>query len=163
MGFYAYFMEQIASAPGGKPPAFSAAMVTAAAALAGILGSAFALVIGAPTTITNEGLQQTIADAQDPSTEKHVQRRGLWLWKLLSLEPGGTTRASRPLTFGIWAYATVGSAVAIVYFLNQSETPDSIKALATAFAGYVVALMTAAYGLATKAAPPSTGRQTAGT
>jgi hypothetical protein len=46
-------------------------------------------------------------------------------------------------------YAAVASAVAIVYFLNQAETPSAIKALATAFAGYVVAFMTAAYGIGT--------------
>jgi hypothetical protein len=44
-------------------------------------------------------------------------------------------------------YAAVASAVAIVYVLNQAETPREIKALAVAFAGYVIALMTAAYGL----------------
>src|SRR5262252_7613569 len=49
-GFYAYFMEQIAVASSGKAPGLSGAMVAAAAALAGILGSAFALVIGVPTT-----------------------------------------------------------------------------------------------------------------
>src|SRR5262249_9727448 len=37
-GFYAYFMEQIVSAS-GTPPSLNSAMVAAAAALAGILGS----------------------------------------------------------------------------------------------------------------------------
>lgn len=52
------------------------------------------------------------------------------------------------MTFGIWAYALVGGAV--TYFLNQGETPAEIKALAVAFAGYVLALVTTAYGLKTK-------------
>jgi fructoselysine-6-P-deglycase FrlB-like protein len=42
-------------------------------------------------------------------------------------------------------YAVVASAVAITYVLNQGETPDSIKALAVAFGGYVIALVNAAY------------------
>jgi hypothetical protein len=148
-GFYAYFMYEIASAPSGKPPNFSAPMVGAAAALAGILGSAFALVVGTPTGTTNQGLERKLDGAENV--------RGIWLWKLLSIEPGGKTRASYPLTFGIWAYAIVASAVAIVYFLNPSETPDAVKALATAFAGYVVAFITVAYGLATQAPPQPTG------
>jgi len=142
-GFYAYFMEQIASAANNTPPRLSTAMVTAAALLAGILGSAFALVIGVPGRATNDGL----ADALDKSAND--KPRGTWLRRLLSLEPGGTNRASWPLTFGIWMYAAVASAVAIVYLVNQGETPTGIKALATAFGGYVIAFMTAAYGIGT--------------
>jgi uncharacterized integral membrane protein len=46
-------------------------------------------------------------------------------------------------------YAAVAAAVAVVYLLNQGETPTEIKALATAFGGYVIAFMTAAYGIGT--------------
>lgn len=35
--------------------------------------------------------------------------------------------------------------MAITYVLNPGETPAAIKALAVAFAGYAVALVTAAY------------------
>lgn len=142
-GFYAYFMDQIVVAQAGQPPKLNTAMVAAAAALAGILGSAFALVIGAPTTVTNHAL------AGELVKKSNERRRGLWVWRVLSLEPGGEARASIPLTFGIWMYAIIAGAVAIIYFTNQAETPEAIKALATVFAGYVVALMTAAYGLAT--------------
>jgi hypothetical protein len=38
-------------------------------------------------------------------------------------------------------------AVALTYILNQNETPGTIKALAVAFAGYVIALINTAYGL----------------
>jgi hypothetical protein len=141
-GFYAYFMEQIASSPSGTPPTLSTPMVSAAGVLAGILGSAFALVIGVPTSSTNQGLAAKL--------EAGERVRGLWLWRLLSLEPGGASRASLPLTFGIWMYAAVAAAVAIIYFLNPGETPGPVKALATVFAGYVVAFMTAAYGISTQ-------------
>jgi hypothetical protein len=146
-GFYAYFMERIASASQGSPPALDAAMVSAAAALAGVLGSAFALVIGVPTdpSTTNLGL----AEMLDSTTEApKVTKARAWIWKLLSLEPGGAKRPSWPLTFGIWSYAAVASAVAITYLLNQAETPEAIKALAILFAGYVLAFVTAAYGIA---------------
>jgi len=146
-GFYAYFMEQIAAAATNTPPHLNTAMVSAAAALAGILGSAFALVIGVPVRATNKGLEAAL------SPEPKKRRRGTWLRKVLSLEPGGTDHASLPQTFGIWMYAAVASAVAIVYFVNQGETPTEIKALATAFAGYVVAFMTAAYGIGTGGSP----------
>lgn len=143
-GFYAYFMEQIAAAANNTPPHLNTAMVSAAAALAGILGSAFALAIGVPVRATNKALAAALAPGEGRKVPK-----GTWLRKVFSLEPGGTDRASWPQTVGIWMYAVVAAAVAIVYFLNQGETPTEIKALATAFAGYVIALMTAAYGIGT--------------
>jgi hypothetical protein len=140
-GLYAYFMEEIASAASNTPPHLSPAMVGAAAALAGILGSAFALVIGVPVRTTNLALEKAQSEDTPP--------RGTLLRRVLSLEPGGTDQPSWPQTFGIWMYAGVAAAVALVYILNQSETPPGIRALAIGFAGYVVALMTAAYGVGT--------------
>ena len=67
------------------------------------------------------------------------------IWQIFSLEPEGTTAASWPKTFGIWVYAVVASAVAVTYVFNQNQTPGTIKALAVAFGGYVIALVTAAY------------------
>ncbi len=66
--------------------------------------------------------------------------------KGLSFEAASTDAASWPKTLGIWVYAIVAAAVAITYGLNQNQTPAMIKALAVAFAGYVLALITAAYG-----------------
>src|SRR2546421_8841468 len=55
---YAYFIVRILGAKPGKPPGLDPAMVSTAAALAGVLGSAFALEIGTPAdlTKTNFGL-----------------------------------------------------------------------------------------------------------
>jgi hypothetical protein len=148
-GLYAYFMEEIVSAASKTPPHLSGAMVSAAAALAGVLGSAFALVLGVPVRTTNEALARDLAPARgrDDRVDPKLLRPGTRLRRVLSLEPGGTDQASWPQTFGVWVYAAVASAVAIVYALNQSETPQAIKGLAVAFGGYVIALMTAAYGL----------------
>jgi hypothetical protein len=146
-GFYAYFMVRIAEASQGRQPHFDMAVVSAAAALAGVLGSAFAIVIGVPTDAraTNAALHEAVASART------LPERALALvHRLLSLEPKDTGSASWPLTFGIWAYAIVGSATSIVYLLNRAETPDTIKGLAVAFAGYVIAFVTAAYGIAAK-------------
>jgi len=152
-GFYAYFMEEIASAPTGTPPSFSATMVGAAAALAGVLGSAFALVIGVPTSDSGVNADLRLDQQKAQKNELKRSEKGVfWLRRLLSLEPSDTNRASWPLTFGIWTYALVAGATAIVYFLHSAETPDAIRALAVAFAGYVITLVTAAYGLSTKGA-----------
>jgi len=142
-GFYLYFIVEIFRAS-GTPPTFDPAMVAASAALAGVVGSAFALVIGLPTDkiSVNPGVQEAIDNATR-QREKIVP----WLRKILSYEPCNAQSSSWPMTFGIWAYALVASAVAVTYVLNQSETPDTIKTLAVAFAGYVIALLNSVYQL----------------
>lgn len=141
-GLYIDFIVQITAARAGSAPKLGASLVSAAAALAGILGSAFALEIGTttPDSSTNTNLSQAIDQAK---TTK--QRAATTIWQVLSLEPKSTSSASWPKTFGIWVYAIVASAVAITYVLNQNQTPGTIKALAVAFGGYVIALVTAAY------------------
>jgi hypothetical protein len=67
--------------------------------------------------------------------------------RALSLEPSDPSSKSWPLTFGMWAYAAVASAVVVVYILNQNETPGAVKALAVTFGGYVIALINMAYGM----------------
>jgi hypothetical protein len=156
-GFYAYFIDRIATASSGAKPHLDPVMISVAAALAGVLGSAFALVIGTPPASTNEDLAKQLKMVRAGTltgrgaTRKKVRVR---IRQILSLEPAGVpgqrNEYSWPLTFGIWAYAVVASAVAITYFLNQGETPSEIKALAVAFAGYVLAFFTAAFGVASK-------------
>jgi hypothetical protein len=55
-------------------------------------------------------------------------------------------KAARPRR----ALQVVGTAVAITYVTNQDETPSTLKALAVAFGGYVITLVTTAYGIKTK-------------
>jgi hypothetical protein len=140
-GLYVYFIVKISAASTG-PPALDATLISAAAALAGVLGSAFALEIGTTTepSATNQDLSQAIDSASGPK-QKALAR----VWQVLSLDPKNVRSASWPKTFGIWVYAIVGFAVAVTYVLNQNETPSAIKALAVAFSGYVVALVTSAY------------------
>jgi hypothetical protein len=137
-GLYGYFIVKISTAT-RQPPVLPAVLVSAAAALAGVLGSAFALEVGVttPPSATNSTLDRQLA--------KQGKRIHLRLRQLLSLEPINIRAASWPKTVGIWLYAIVGAAVAVTYALNPNQTPATIKALAVAFAGYILALLTAAY------------------
>jgi hypothetical protein len=152
---YIHFMVQIFKAS-GKPPTLETSLVSAAAALAGVLGSAFALDIGSPTDpgSTNPELADSLRVARE-SREGGAGAGKQRHWttyarRLLSLEPADVRSASWPKTFGIWVYAFIASAVAITYVVNPSTTPGSVRALAIAFGGYVIALITRAYGITTK-------------
>ena len=158
-GLYGYFIVKISTAS-GQPPALPSVLVSAAAALAGVLGSAFALEVGVttPPSATNSRLNRKLA-----AQGKRIHLR---IRQLLSLEPINISAASWPKTVGIWLYAIVGAAVAVTYALNPSQTPSTIKALAVAFAGYILALVTAAYhddgGPAVPAVPAPRRRRRAG-
>jgi hypothetical protein len=149
-GLYIYFMVDIFQAKSGAAPSFDGTLISAAAALAGVLGSAFALAIGVTTSAgeTNSALHRSLAEPKPSRKHRTVSR----LRRLLSIAPANTQGVSWPKTLGIWAYALVGSAVAITYITHQNETPSSIKALAVAFGGYVIALVTTAYGIKAKGA-----------
>jgi hypothetical protein len=148
-GLYIYFIVEILAAPADVPPDLDAAPVKAAALLAGVLGSAFALEIGTPTEhrATNHALRAAMQMDQKTSGKHRLRTK---LRRVLSLEPSNTDSASWPKTFGIWAYAIIAGCVTLTYILNSGQTPDAIKALAIAFGGYIVALINTAYGLATK-------------
>jgi hypothetical protein len=144
-GLYIDFMVVISTAKGGVKPSIDATLISAAAALSGVLGSAFALKIGvAPNpSLVNRELAQHDAKVKNNAASALAAR----IRRALSLEPSDPTAKSWPLTFGIWAYAFVASAVLVVYILNENETPGTVKALAVTFGGYVIALINMAYGL----------------
>lgn len=148
-GLYVDFMVVICRAPSGVRPAIDATLISAAAALSGVLGSAFALKLGvAPDkSAVNRGLAAHVASAARGQASPLAAR----IRQAVSLEPSDPNAKSWPLTFGIWVYAAVGSAVVAVYILNQNETPGTVKALAVTFGGYVVALVNMAYGMGRKA------------
>jgi hypothetical protein len=145
-GLYSYFMVVIATSRHGVKPAIDATLISAAAALSGVLGSAFALKIGvAPNPgLVNRALATHQADADNHKRSPVTAT----IRRALSLEPSDVDAKSWPLTFGIWTYAIVASATVVVYILNQNETPGTVKALAVTFGGYVIALINMAYGLA---------------
>jgi hypothetical protein len=148
-GLYSYFMVVISTSRHGVKPLIDATLISAAAALSGVLGSAFALKIGvAPNpSLVNHALA---AHQIEADRGKRWQITAT-LRRALSLEASDVNAKSWPLTFGIWAYAIVASAVVVVYVLNQNETPGTVKALAVTFGGYVIALVNMAYGLTKQA------------
>jgi hypothetical protein len=141
-GLFIDFMVVISSAKTDTKPSIDATLISAAAALAGVLGSAFALKVGVPPSpaAVNRKLAKRLNDPTRNKADAGIRRA-------LSLEPSTTSDVSWPLTFGIWVYAIVATATLVVYVLNQNETPSSVKALAVAFGGYVIALLNMAYGL----------------
>jgi hypothetical protein len=141
-GLFIDFMVVISSARAGTKPSIDATLISAAAALAGVLGSAFALKVGVPPSPAAVN-RKLAAHLSDPASNRVAAR----IRQAVSLEPSTTTDVSWPLTFGIWVYALVATATLVVYVLNQNETPSSVKALAVVFGGYVIALLNMAYGL----------------
>ena len=138
-GLYGYFIVKISTS--ADQPNLSPVLVSAAAALAGVLGSAFALAVNVttPSNATNARLNRRLPDEGEP-VPPHLR-----LQQLLTLDPVKVSKPSWPKTVGIWLYAIVGGAVAVTYACNPNQTPQTIKALAVAFVGYILALVTAAY------------------
>ena len=141
-GLFIDFMVVISTSRVGHKPSIDATLISAAAALSGVLGSAFALKIGvAPSpAAVNQSLADHLTDRNRSKTAARIRQA-------LSLEPSTTADKSWPLTFGIWVYGIVASATLAVYILNQNETPNAVKALAVTFGGYVLSLLNMAYGL----------------
>ena len=121
---YGTFIWRIweARADGAAPPQFSDGLVSFAGALAGVLGSAFAIALGV---------------AKPDVTERPEGRMARTRKRL-----GGI---SLSVTVGIWAYALVGAAAATTALVNLEETPDPIKALSSVFVGYILALAATAF------------------
>lgn len=132
-GLYGYFMVKIWEQPSGKTPDFDNGLVSVAGVLAGILGGGFALALG----------------VAKPGGLPPPSRIGRAVGKLGSerLERSVNTLAwmSFPITVGIWTYAVIGTAAAATTVLNTAETPDVVKALASVFGGYIIAVGTMAF------------------
>ena len=138
-GLYIDFIVLISRAQPNHVPTIDSAKITAAAALAGVLGSAFALRVGNPTAqLINVNLHNALTDVNNPKTKTPTRKKlSVYVHRALSLETSHPNRKSWPITVGIWLYAVVGSAVAITYALNKQETPASIKALARSLSSSV--------------------------
>jgi hypothetical protein len=87
-GLYISFIVRVFEAVGGPPPKLDATQLSVAAALAGVLGSAFALEIGTPTDqdATNEELRKALKP--DDDSLRHE--------RLGAPASGVLTRAQRP-------------------------------------------------------------------
>jgi hypothetical protein len=124
-GATAWFFVQIWEA-GQTPPDLSGQAVYGASAVGGVLGTFFAAVLG---------LQQ-FSNEPSPQLGATLLRDvygGLWLARL-----------------AIWLYAAVGAGALITVFFNQAQSPQSIKALASVFAGFALAIFIAAFSPSTR-------------
>jgi hypothetical protein len=113
VAMYASFIIRISTAAPGRPPALDAALVSAAAALSGVLGSAFALYSSRQRFPRDPSSVNVDLAAQIWHASTLKGRLLARLRMFLSLDPPSTSWASWPLTVGIWVYAFVASAVAI--------------------------------------------------
>lgn len=107
-GTYCYFMVVMSTAKNGIKATIDTTQITAAAALSGVLGSAFALKIGVkpnPPLLKND-----LATHNKNASEGHASPVAARIRQLLSLEPSDAHAKRWPLTFGIWSYGVVASA-----------------------------------------------------
>jgi hypothetical protein len=125
-GFNSWFYVQIWQA-GSTPPNLSGQAVYGASAVGGVLGTFFAAVLGLQQ-FSNE------PESQPGATLLRDVYGGLWLARI-----------------AIWLYAGVGAAALITVFFNQDQSPQSIKALASVFAGFALAIFIAAFSPSTQA------------
>jgi hypothetical protein len=115
----------------GRPADLDDVLVGAAAGLAGAVGAGFALAMG-------------LEKKKPPDDSLLIAGTGL---PKLNAEE---TR-SWILTVGIYGYAVVSALALVTWLANGDETPDEIRALAVAFAGYVLSLVTSAFSAVRKA------------
>jgi hypothetical protein len=123
-GLYIYFFVEIWTVDGKKPPAIDKQLVYVASVLGGVLGTFFAVALG--------------IQRKDPDTD-HTK---------LSLGPtllGTTGRGTAIATAALWIYFGVGLGAGVTAIFRSVQSPDSIKALASVFGGYGLAVFSAAF------------------
>jgi len=111
----ASFVWQTWTAKAGEVPDLPSVQSSALAALAVVLGSGYALMLGLPAP-ENETANITTAIKEQPF-----------------------------LFAGVVIYMLAGFAACLTYGVNEDETPGVIKTIAVAFGGYVIAYVGGAY------------------
>lgn len=127
---YAYLGYEIWTADAGTEPSVSEKLLGAAAALAGTLGTGFALALGIKKNDElRDGSNRTLGSQGNSA-----------------LLPGIGAGNSWPLTCGVYVYFVVGLAALLTYFVHTDETPATVKGLALAMSGYIVTVASNAFG-----------------
>jgi hypothetical protein len=146
---YGFFITRILGAKPGHPPKLDGVMVSTAAALAGVLGSAFALEIGTTPAKgqINHGLGTDLGPVDNGSSTP-TQWAKARIRQVFSLEPAGPTRASWPKTFGILPTSSIRQrhrprskgwpSRSPVMSLPWSTAPTTCRSAATPDGGAVV-------------------------
>jgi hypothetical protein len=117
-------------AAGGDDP--DAVSIAGISALKGLILYGATLTLPRSMRISSSGSSERSRVTRPSSTASWCRRPRRWreFWDRRSRWRSGRRRC-----------------VALTYILNQTETPATIKALAVAFAGYVIALVDSAYNL----------------
>jgi hypothetical protein len=120
LGLVISFVWRTATAKTGMPPDLPDVQVSAAGALAIVLGGGYALTLGVPSSeaLVKNGVVATVGSLL---SEK------LWL------------------SLGVVFYLAAGIAACITYGLSEAETPGILKTIAVGFGGYVIAYIGMAY------------------
>jgi hypothetical protein len=134
VGLYTYFLIEIWTTDAKSPPGLDKQLVYAASVLVGILGAFFAVALG--------------IQRKDPTVDQTRLRLGTTL--VGTKEGPGVALA----TAALWFFFLVGLASVITVIFKSVQAPDSIKALASTFAGYGVAIFGAAFGSPSTASGP---------
>jgi hypothetical protein len=122
-GLNSWFFWQIWEASGHTAVNLNEQAVYGASAVGGVLGTFFAGALG-------------INVAKGGSRQRLDQTLLSDVWK-------GPVLAQ----LAIWLYAAVGAAALVTVFFNQDQSPESIKALASVFSGFALAVFIATFGL----------------
>jgi hypothetical protein len=123
LGLVTAFVVRTFEADPGVVPDLSSVQVSAAGALAVVLGVGYAIALGvqpagATEDVTRQGIRAAI---------KTVFAERFWL------------------SIGVFAYMLAGFAASFAYALNENETPSILKTIAVGFGGYVIAYIGTAY------------------
>lgn len=119
-GLNSWFLWQIWAASGSGSVELNQQAVYGASTVGGVLGTFFAGALGINVVIAKG---QKLGETLLPD---------VWQGQLLA-------------TLAIWLYAAVGAAAVVTVFFNQDQSPQSIKALASVFAGFALAVFIAAF------------------
>lgn len=111
----------------GKPPKFDRDVLYGISVIGGVLGTFFAVSMG--------------VQRKDPNTDA----RKLQIGKTLVAGEDTTALSARLATWTLYGYAAVGILAIIFSKWKSLESPDLIKGQAATFAGYIAALVTAAF------------------
>lgn len=104
---YVYFIVRISATGPAHQARFDSSLVTVAATLAGVLGSAFALEVGTttPAAAANSALHDAVSAVTPGGPRRGTLR--VRAWQCLSLEASSPAAPSIPMSVGIWVYAGV--------------------------------------------------------
>jgi hypothetical protein len=134
-GLNSWFLWQIWAASGATPVSLNQQAVYGASTVGGVLGTFFAGALGISVVL---GKGQRLGETLLPE---------VWGGQVLAI-------------LAIWLYAAVGAAAVVTVFFNQDQSPQSIKALASVFGGFALAVFIAAFS--PQARPAGGGTQVGG-